>query len=49
MRGWLAGLAGLMIAGQAFGASFDPQTKWRTIQTEHFNIHFHQGEEALAE
>jgi Tol biopolymer transport system component len=22
---------------------------WRTITTEHFNIHFHQGEEALAE
>ena len=49
-RRWLAGmLAGAMLAGAAQAASYDPRMKWRTITTEHFRIHFHQGEEALAE
>jgi Tol biopolymer transport system component len=30
-------------------ASFDPDLKWRTLETPHFNITFHQGEAALAE
>lgn len=30
-------------------ASHDPQLRWRTLQTEHFNIHFHQGIERVAE
>ncbi len=29
-------------------AFFDPKLKWQTLQTEHFNIHFHNGEEELA-
>ncbi len=33
----------------ANAASFDPDLKWRTLKTEHFNITFHQGEAALAE
>jgi Tol biopolymer transport system component len=28
---------------------FDPSLKFRTLPTEHFVIHFHQGEEALAQ
>ena len=30
-------------------ASFDPDLEWRTLETPHFNITFHQGEAALAE
>lgn len=33
----------------ASAASFDPRFTWRTLQTEHFNITFHGGEEQLAE
>ncbi len=40
-------LVGWALAASA--ATFDPQLDWRTITTEHFHIHFHQGEEALAE
>ncbi len=42
-------LATLLAASDAHAASFDPQLTWRTIDTEHFRIHFHQGEEALGE
>ena len=35
--------------GTAHAASFDPRLEWRTLQTPHFNITFHQGEAALAE
>ena len=30
-------------------AAYDPDLTWRTLQTEHFNLTFHGGEEALAE
>jgi len=40
-------LGGALSPGHA--ASFDPDLKWRTLKTEHFNITFHQGEAALAE
>jgi len=33
----------------AHSAEFDPQFTWRTVQTEHFRFHFHQGEEELIE
>lgn len=33
----------------AAAATYDPELTWRTIATEHFEIHFHQGEEALAD
>ena len=39
----------LAASSVAQGASYDPDMTWRTITTEHFNIHFHQGEEQLAE
>ena len=35
--------------GPARAASFDPRLEWRTLETPHFNITFHQGEAALAE
>ena len=38
-----------MVPGKAEAATFDPRLTWRTLQTEHFNITFHGGEEALAE
>jgi hypothetical protein len=27
---------------------WDPKLKWRTISTEHFNIHYYEGEEVIA-
>lgn len=39
----------LAAAGVASAASFDPDLRWRTITTDHFHIHFHQGEEQLAD
>ncbi|MDC4225300.1 MAG: hypothetical protein MPW15_13950 [Candidatus Manganitrophus sp.] len=27
---------------------FDPALRWKTVETPHFSIHFHQGEEAVA-
>lgn len=42
-------LAGLLAAAPAQAATYDPDLTWRTITTDHFHIHFHQGEEQLAE
>lgn len=42
-------LACLVPLRAASAASYDPDLRWRTITTEHFHIHFHQGEEQLAE
>ncbi|MBI5739404.1 MAG: PD40 domain-containing protein [Nitrospirae bacterium] len=33
---------------QAFPAAIDPSFRFSTIETEHFSIHFHQGEDELA-
>ena len=30
-------------------ATYDPDLTWRVLETEHFDIHFHGGEEQLAE
>jgi hypothetical protein len=38
-----------LVAALAGAATYDPELTWRTITTEHFHVHFHQGEEALAE
>ncbi len=38
----------LLLASAASAASYDPELDWRTLETEHFNITFHQGEEQLA-
>jgi hypothetical protein len=35
-------------AGTARAQVYDPAYRWRTAETAHFRIHFHQGEEALA-
>ena len=49
-----AGAAALLVAlsatSLAFGASerYDPRLRFRTISTPRFDIHFHQGEEAIA-
>ncbi len=42
-------LLALLLSPAAQAASFDPKLHWRTLRTGHFNIHFHDGEEALAE
>ena len=54
-RAWLLGL-GLGIAALAgsapspvSAASYNPELTWRTLTTEHFRIHFHGGEERLAD
>ncbi|MEQ1567246.1 MAG: hypothetical protein ABMA64_16515 [Myxococcota bacterium] len=33
----------------ALAATYDPELHWRTLSTEHFDIHFHQGVEPVAE
>ncbi len=42
-------LCSIFVFSHAEAAFFDPQLKWQTVQTQHFNIHFHKGEESLAE
>jgi hypothetical protein len=42
-------LLSLTLSNGAEAARYDPDLTWRTIQTEHFNINFHQGEEQLAD
>jgi hypothetical protein len=39
---WLAG-------GAALAQPYDPAFRWRTLETPRFRIHYHQGEEALAQ
>lgn len=39
----------LLAASVAEAAQYPPGYRWRTITTEHFLIHFHQGEEELAQ
>jgi Tol biopolymer transport system component len=43
----LAACAALLVPGEAAAASRDQ--KWRTLQTEHFYIHYYNGSEAAAE
>ena len=38
-----------MLAGVAEAATYDPDLTWRTLRTEHFDIHFHQGIEQVAD
>lgn len=38
----------LCFLGSARAAFFDPKLKWQTLSTQHFNIHFHNGEEDIA-
>lgn len=39
----------VLCAGVAAAQGHDPAYRWRTIDTAHFQIHYHQGEEALAQ
>jgi hypothetical protein len=39
----------LLLAAIAEAATYPPHYRWQTIATEHFYVHFHQGEEELAE
>ena len=32
-----------------FAAAYDPKLTWRVLETPHFHIHFHGGEEQLAQ
>ncbi|HSN15904.1 MAG TPA: LpqB family beta-propeller domain-containing protein, partial [Anaeromyxobacteraceae bacterium] len=41
-----AALALPLVAG---AQPYDPSFRWWTLDTEHFQVHFHQGEEALAQ
>ncbi|MFQ5794169.1 MAG: DPP IV N-terminal domain-containing protein [Candidatus Bipolaricaulia bacterium] len=36
------------IGGTSFAAAYDPNLRWRTLETPHFRIVFHQGTEGLA-
>ena len=49
---WRLGFAALGIVALSSSATaadrYDPRLRFRTIRTEHFDIHAHQGEEALA-
>ena len=45
----LAAIAILAVVPSAYAATrYDPRLRFRTIRTQHFDIHAHQGEEALA-
>jgi hypothetical protein len=46
--GWMMALW-CCLTTDAAAATYDPKLRWRTITTEHFRIHFHQGLEQLAE
>lgn len=46
LAGWLTSLG---LSAPAAAATYDPALTWRTIVTEHFRVHFHQGEEQLAD
>lgn len=39
----------IALTNAAYGAAYDPELTWRVITTDHFDIHFHQGEEQLAD
>ncbi|HEX8616075.1 MAG TPA: hypothetical protein VF911_00705 [Thermoanaerobaculia bacterium] len=39
----------LALASAVQAASYPPEYRWRTITTENFRIHFHSGEEELAQ
>ncbi len=42
------GLAAALAAPAPAAAQYDPAFRWSTLDTPHFQVHFHQGEEALA-
>ncbi|HSM93089.1 MAG TPA: BamA/TamA family outer membrane protein [Anaeromyxobacteraceae bacterium] len=48
MRPLLLALA-LAVPAAASSQPYDPSYRWWTLDTEHFQVHYHQGEEALAQ
>lgn len=50
-RGAVIAAVGLMLGASVAGGStrYDPRLRFQTISTPRFDIHFHQGEEALAQ
>ncbi|MDO8494367.1 MAG: DPP IV N-terminal domain-containing protein [Deltaproteobacteria bacterium] len=49
LRGWGRSWVFLLtfLAANAFAASFPPFKDWKTIDTEHFSVHFHQNNEEI--
>ncbi len=43
------GVALLLAAAGARAQPYDPAFRWRTLETPRFRVHYHQGEEALAQ
>ena len=39
----------ILFCQQLFAAAYDPKLTWRVLETPHFRIHFHGGEEQLAQ
>lgn len=48
MKSALALLTILLASSLHAASEFPPSYRWRTIETEHFLVHYHQGEEELA-
>jgi hypothetical protein len=49
-RAGIVGAAALLCAASAARAQpYDPAFRWRTIDTPHFRLHYHDGEDALAQ
>jgi hypothetical protein len=44
-----AAATALLLAASAQAQPYDPAFRWRTLETPHFRVHHHQGEEALAQ
>jgi Tol biopolymer transport system component len=45
----LAALLAALAPASGAAQPYDPAYRWRTLDTPHFRVHFHQGEEALAQ
>ncbi|HEY3353395.1 MAG TPA: hypothetical protein VGQ83_09115, partial [Polyangia bacterium] len=43
------GLVALILGGAAPARAGDPRLRWRTLETDHFAIHFHENERPVAE
>ena len=41
-------LLAILVSGSAWAARYPAAYRWQTITTDHFHIHYHQGEEELA-
>jgi len=49
LRAGVALALALLIVPRASAQGYDPSYRWRTLHTPHFRVHFHQGEDALAQ